>query len=84
MTTKLTAEHVKFRLRELAELDELGLRTANAAYEHAGDIVRDNLIESPDERRERFEAWMQEQWPRSVDPWQVWNAALDFGGGGGE
>lgn len=57
MSKRLTAEQVKLRLRRLAETDELGLRNANAAYEHAGDLVRDNLIESDEQRRERFEAW---------------------------
>ena len=92
---RLTAEQVAANFEATAVgFDLLDQSIPAAMYRDAANFVRDHLIESPDERRARFEAWFAIQnphnslerdgdgyyYPSADDAWQAFNAALDFRG----
>ena len=96
---RLTAEQVADGLFHAAGIAiAAGKNNVATGMLSAMEMIRENLIESPDERRKRFERWFAVQnplnslardgagylYPAANEAWQVWNAALDFGGGGGE
>lgn len=58
MTAEQVAEEIQARVYMFADPRH---QTAGA-YGWCADMVRANLIETPEQRRERFEAWRRFQW----------------------
>lgn len=56
--TKMTAEQVAYALKKSARWHrDFGGELARQAYERAAALIRDHLIETDEQRRERFESW---------------------------
>ena len=92
MTKRMTAEEVAGELAKQARWHAEFRASADAnAFREAAQLVRENLIESDDQRRERFERWCDREGiltatqlngsyvqPIARTMWHAWQAALTY------